>query len=362
MNPKKKLQLRAILKELKDSRARHTELISVYVPAGYDLTSVISQLSQEQGTAENIKSKATKKNVQGALEKMIRQLRVIGRTPQHGLAIFSGNISESEGGQNFIVRSIEPPEALNVKIYRCDQTFFLEPLKKFLDPKKVYGLIVIDRQGADFGLLKGSRIEHIFEKDSLVPGKTRKGGQSAQRFERVREGIAKDFFKGIAQKAREIFSEVKKLHGIILGGPGPTKEDFVTNYLDSETKKKIIAVKNIGYTGNQGMEELVEKSKDVLAQEEIAREKSAVNNFFSVLNKNPSHAAYGLSEIEKAISMSAIKKLLLSEKLDEFLAEKLANKVETTGGEWMLVSQESREGEQLYALGGIAAVLRFPIM
>jgi len=361
MDSRKKLQLKTLLKELRDYRARHTELITVYVPSGYDMNGVISQLSQEQGTAENIKSKATRKNVQSALEKMIHALRIVGRTPPNGLAIFSGNISEKEGGLDFIVRSVEPPEPMNIRIYRCDQTFFLEPLMQFLEPKQVYGLIVIDRQEANFGLLKGARIETIFDKESLVPGKTRKGGQSAQRFERVREGMAKDFFKRIAQQARESFSKIKNLRGVIVGGPGPTKEDFVANYLDSETKGKVIAIKNIGYTGNQGLHELVHRSKNVLAQEEIAREKAAVNEFFELLNKNPNHAAYGLIEIERAISMSAIKKLLLSEDFDEVMSEKLADRVEESGGKWILISTESREGEQLRALGGIAAVLRFPI-
>jgi len=361
MDQRKKLRLKVLLKELKDYRARHTELITVYVPAGYDMNGIISQLSQEQGTSENIKSKGTRKNVQGALERMIRQLRVIGRTPPHGLAIFAGNVSEKEGGQDFIVRSVEPPTPLNVKIYRCDQAFFLEPLEQFLEPERVYGLLVIDRQEANIGLLKGSRIEHIFGKESLVPGKTRKGGQSAHRFERVREEMAKTFFKKIAVQARESFSGIKNLRGILIGGPGPTKEDFVTNYLGSETKKKVLAIENIGYTGDQGMQELVSKSKDVLVQEEIAREKAAVNEFLEVLNKNPSHAAYGKAEVEKAIDMSAVKELLVSDKFDEIVAEKLVDKVETAGGAWILISTESREGEQLHALSGIAAVLRFPI-
>ncbi len=361
MEPRKKLEVKKLISELKFHRARHTELITVYVPSGYDMNLVMTQLTQEIGTAENIKSKGTRKNVQGALEKMVRQLRVVGRTPPNGLAAFSGNVSGEEGKQDFIARVIEPPAPLNVRIYKCDQTFFLEPLMDFLEPQHIFGLVVIDRQEANIGFLKGSRIEQVFGKDSLVPGKTRKGGQSAARFARVRDEMAKTFFKTIATQARVSFSNEKKLRGILVGGPGPTKDEFVSAYLDIAIKEKVIAIKNIGYTGFQGLQELVDKSHDVLAAEEVANEKAAVNAFFNMLNKRPSHAAYGYDEVKRAIAMGAIKKLLISDMVDANVAEELANAVETTGSEWMMISVDSREGEQLHALSGIAAILRFPV-
>jgi len=361
MDQRKKLQLKKLLKELEGFRARHTELITVYIPSGYSVVSIIQQLSQEQGTAENIKSKATRKNVQTALEKMIRQLRTYKATPHNGLAIFSGNVSETEGGQNFKVFAIEPPTVINTRLYKCDQTFYLEPIKEILMPKKTYGLLVIDRQEANIALLKGTNIVPVFGKDSLVPGKTKKGGQSAHRFERVREGMAKDFFKNIADAATKIFHDVADLHGIIIGGPGPTKETFVSGFLPHDIKEKVIAIKDVGYTGAQGLQELVTKSQDVLAKEDIIEEQLAVNRFLETLNKRPKFATYGEEQTKKAAEMGAIELLLISEDIDENLAEKLSEQVENSGGAWLLISRASREGEQLAALGGLGAVLRFPV-
>jgi len=88
---------------------------------------------------------------------------------------------------------------------------------------------------------------------------------------------------------------------------------------------------------------------------------SSVNEFFDVLNKMPSHAAYGYDEVKRAIEMGAIKKLLVSDKVDVNVTEELANAVETVGAEWMIISVDSREGEQLHSLSGIAAILRFPM-
>ena len=92
LTTKQKHPLKALLNELKTYRGRHTELVSVYIPHGYDMNKIIAHLSQEQGTATNIKSTSTRKNVIDALEKMIQHLKLFKKTPEHGLAAFSGQL------------------------------------------------------------------------------------------------------------------------------------------------------------------------------------------------------------------------------------------------------------------------------
>lgn len=361
MDQKKRLHMKTMLKELEGFRARHTELISVYIPSGYSIIGVAQQLSQELGTAENIKSKTTRQNVQSALEKMIRILKTYKSTPQNGLAVFSGNVSPQEGYSDFKTYAIEPPEPLNLRMYKCDQIFHIEPLKEILLPKKTYGLVVIDRQEGNVALLKGTIIVPVYNEESYVPGKSRAGGQSAQRFERIREGMASAFLKKVGDLATKVFRAEPNLAGIIVGGPGQTKEDFVSNHLPQDVKIKVIATKDVGYTGSQGIQELVQRSQDILAKEELIEEQQAVNHFLEVLNKRPKFAAYGKEQVNRALEMAAVGTLLISETIPEGDAEILAEKVEKTGGEWKMISNDSREGEQLTALGGLAAVLRFPI-
>ena len=50
MNTKQKFQIKKLVKELESIRGRHTELVTVYIPAGYDLNKIINHLAQEQGT------------------------------------------------------------------------------------------------------------------------------------------------------------------------------------------------------------------------------------------------------------------------------------------------------------------------
>ncbi len=362
MDSKSKFRLRKLLKELSSYRARHTELVSVYIPFGYDIVKVQQQLSQEAGTARNIKSASTRKNVQDALEKMIRQLRLYKRTPENGLAAFSGNISGEEGASDVQVWSIEPPVPIANRLYRCGQTFFLEPLFALSKPKEAYGLIVLDRSEADIALLKGKAIVPVVHYHSLVPGKTRAGGQSAQRFARIRENMAKDFFRKVGDAVNKEFANMKELKGIIVGGPGPVKELFIDgNYLSNAMKDKIIATVDIGYTGEHGVEELVNRSEDLLAKEEIMAEKQAINKFMTKLATHPDHVTYGIQRVKNALEAGAVDLLLISEEINDTVIEELAEKAEAFGGDWMMISKDTKEGQLLINMGQVGAILRFPI-
>lgn len=178
VEPISREELAELLEELGSIRGRHTELVSVLVPAGANLNVVIDQLDTEKSTARNIKSKTTQKNVIEALERATRQLRMLGQqTPKNGVAIFSGNVSETEGQEDMRIWMIVPPEELNMRLYRCDQVFIIDALKEMLEEKEVYGLFVIDRKESTIGLLEGKKIKILQHLDSGVPGKTRAGGQ-----------------------------------------------------------------------------------------------------------------------------------------------------------------------------------------
>jgi len=177
MDEAQKYELESLVEELEGYRGRHTELITVMVPSGATLTQTTKQLEDEKGTATNIKSTSTRKNVINALEKAIRKLKDIGRTPPHGLAVFSGNVSHVEGQEDLRVWAIEPPKKLRVKIYRCDQTFIVDPLKEMLETEEVYGLLIIERNEASIGILDGKHIKLLQHMTSGIPGKTRAGGQ-----------------------------------------------------------------------------------------------------------------------------------------------------------------------------------------
>ncbi len=355
-----KYELKKFVKELEQYRAMHTEFVTVYVPAGYDMNKIINHLAQEQGTATNIKSSSTRKNVIDALERMIQHLRLYKQTPKNGLVAFSGNVLAREGKSDVKVWSMEPPMPMNMRIYKCDKNFELELLRDMMESKEIYGLIVMDKRDATIAMLKGKTIVPLMKTHSHVPGKFKAGGQSAQRFEQNRELAAKAHFKKVAEYVKEQFLGRKELRGILVGGPGPPKYEFAEgDFLTGDIKKKILAIKDLSYTEEFGLQELVEKSQDVLAADEISVEKKIMGRFFETLAKKPGMVSYGDAEVRKVLAMGAVEIVLLSESLDDSIIDEFEEIAKKYGTEVKLVSTETREGVQLREIGKIAAILRY---
>ena len=249
-----------------------------------------------------------------------------------------------------------------MKIYRCDKTFLLDLLRDMLDVKEIYGLVLIDRREATIAVLKGKSISIIAKYTSNVPGKFKAGGQSAARFGRLRENAAKEFYDRTGEHMKDAFFGDKELKGIIIGGPGPTKHEFIEgDYMTNELKQKIIAVKDVTYTDEYGMHELLNQSQDVLAQEGLATEKKIMAKFFDLLAKNEHMTGYGHDNVLKKLGMGVVDTLLLSESLSDEEIERFESEAAKYSTKVELISTATPEGTQLKEFGGIAAILRYEI-
>lgn len=360
---KKRQELEELVNLLEGIKGSHTELVSVMIPSGFNISAVVRQLEAERSTAENIKSKQTKSAVIDSLDMIIRELKKYRQTPKNGLAAFCGNISEKEGGHDIRIWLYEPPKPLNVRLYRCDKAFVIEPLKEMLEVEEVYGLLVVDRKEATIGLLEGKQIKTLQHMTSGVPGKIRAGGQSSARFSRITEGLAKEFFRRIAEAMKTHFFNLAKLRGILIGGPIPTKEEFLEEgELATKLKEKVIALKDIGYTDEHGLKLLVESSQKDIAEQEFIKEKIILEKFFETLGKHREKATYGLEKTKLALERGAVELLLISKKFPKELAMELEKMAESIDSEVVIISTENQDGEQFFNITkGVGAILRFAI-
>ncbi len=399
-----RFKLEKMIRELKEKRGRGTELISLYIPAGRPIGDVMSVLRQEYSTATNIKDRTTRHHVLEALTAVMQRLKLFKQTPPHGLIIFAGYVAgEAPGDEKMEVHLIEPPQKLRMWLYRCDSRFHTEILEDMIKVEDVYGLIVLDRSEAAFAVLRGKNLEVVEEITSGIPGKHRSGGQSARRFERIIEQLAHEFYKRIGEHANRIFLKIPELKGIIVGGPGYTKEEFIEgDYLHYTLKEKIIGVFDVGYSGESGIYELLVRAKDLLKDVRYMKEKEVMNKFLYHLSRDTGLAIYGEEEVRRALEMGALDKLLLSEDLEKYrvkikcmqcgfegeltvksleeilkcpkcggeiqiieeksLIDELAEKAKNSGTEIVLVSSSTSEGKELLkTFGGIAGLLRFKI-
>ena len=398
---RKRYEFKRMLEELEKHQGRGTELISVYIPPKRPISDVIAYLRDEYGTSSNIKSKTTRKNVMSAIESIMSRLKYFKMPPPNGLVVFVGHVLKRGDQTEMVSYVMEPPEPVQSFIYRCDSRFFLEPLKAMLGEKDVYGLIVIDRKEATIGLLKGTRVIPVKHLESMVPSKHHQGGQSSRRFERLIEQAVHEFFKRVGDKANEVFLN-EPIKGILVGGPGSTKEFFVKgDYLHHELKKKIIDLFDTGYTDEYGLHELVNKASRTLQELEVYKERKLLNRFLKEIKRpDGGLAVYGEKEVREALERGAVDILLISDGLRRYrvkwrcpqcgreieetikgeipekmcedcgvpmevvekkdLIEEYYDLAEQNGSKVELISDESEEGKIFAtAFGGIAALLRY---
>jgi len=396
---------------LASKEGRGTELVSVYVPPGKQISDVINMLRDEYGTASNIKSTTTRKNVMDAIVKVQQRLKLFKEAPENGLVIFCGAIPQNgPGSERIETYVISPPEPIHIYLYRCDARFHTEHLQEMLREKETYGILLIDASDATLATLQGRRLQITEQMSSGVPGKTRAGGQSARRYERLRDMRLTEYFTRVGHHADETFLPIENFKGLILAGPGPTKYDFEKgDFLNYMLKEKVIDVIDTSYVEEQGVKEVVEKAPEIMRKVRYIEEKKIMQQFLYEIGHDTGLVTYGEDEVRRALQSGAVRTLLLSDGLDvsrvtlkcnvcgyqeqqtaknptltsfsqslqgkpcpkckapilsmaetQDLVDDLAQLAEYTNTEVEIISSESEEGQMLKnSFGGIAAILRF---
>ncbi|RBQ24109.1 Peptide chain release factor subunit 1 [Candidatus Methanobinarius endosymbioticus] len=406
VSSKELYEFKRTLKELSEKKGRGTELVSVYVPPDRQISDVTKHMREELSQSANIKSKQTKKNVQSAIEGIVQRLRLFKRPPEKGLVLFVGMVPKGGTGTEKMETFVfEPPEPIQTYTYHCNSEFFLEPLQHMMDVKEVYGITVIDRKEATIATLKGKRVDILKHLTSGVPGKHKAGGQSQRRFDRLIDLAAHEFKKRIGEHMNDVFLAIEDLKGIIIGGPGHTKEEFLKgDYLQYELQGKVIATIDTSYTGEFGIREVIDKSMSILEEMDVMKEKQLVQKFLKELIDDHGLASYGEEDVRKNLLMGAVDTLLISEDLtqsrktmrcancshevqvtykdpydnDEIVCNECGEKMkvhevkdlvddfvkmaEEVDSDIEIISTETEEGMQLLkAFGGIAAILRYRV-
>ena len=85
----RRLRLKLALEDLREMKGYGTELVTVIIPPDRQISDARSLLQNEHGQAANIKSKGTRKNVQGAIESAISSLSRFKNAGERGIALFT---------------------------------------------------------------------------------------------------------------------------------------------------------------------------------------------------------------------------------------------------------------------------------
>ena len=357
-----KRELSKLLRELKKWSAPATILLSLYIPPGRPLSDVMQLLRQEYSISDNIKLKSTRQAVKRALAAAMERLQMLSKTPSKGLVIFCG---ENVKTRDFKCYMFSPPEEVPVFYYRTDKRFITEFLEEMVEEKDVIGIIIVERDQATIGLLKGTRIEVLDELTGFVPGKHKMGGQSQRRFERIIEQMVEEFFKKVGETANRLLLpllEKNRLKGIIVAGPGYAKVDFVKGkYLDYRLQQLVAKdLIDVAYQGYQGLKEAVMKAEGIVQTQLYRRAIEALEEFKLHLAKNTGMVVYGEKEVKEALTMGMVKTLLIHDEREDLDDWKELG--ESYGAEVISIASAIPESDWFKeTFGGIAGILRFKI-
>lgn len=346
--------------------------LTIAIPPDDSVGATLERVEEAHADAEYIHTEEADKAL---IETLDRAQHLLHRyeesgTPENGLALYVGVVD----GELVEYVFDDLPHPVTEPVYEVAAKFDVEPLEGARGESRTYGLLVVERGGAVLGRLDGDRVEHIETIESEVMGKTRAGGQSAQRFERERERQKHEFFQEVAEEAKRAFlvssqasgddgDQEPTIDGLLVGGTTVTIDDFLDEeVLDYRLDDLIVGGSySVEYASDQGLHQLVERAQDALEAETERPTREALDKFFDTI-ENGDPVAYGREDTEEALEYDAVETLLVSDSLRADEIRSLEEAVEQEGGDVVVIPEGFDRGARFReGFGGIGAILRFPI-
>ena len=402
-------KIKRLIKSLEAARGNGTSMISLIIPPKDQISRVAKMLADEFGTASNIKSRVNRLSVLGAITSVQQRLKLYSKVPTNGLVIYCGTIVTDEGKEKKVNIDFEPFKPINTSLYLCDNKFHTEALSALLADDNKFGFIVMDGNGALFGTLCGNTrdILHKFTVD--LPKKHGRGGQSALRFARLRLEKRHNYVRKVAETAVQLFitQDRPNIEGLILAGSADFKTELSqSDMFDPRLNTKVLKVVDVSYGGENGFNQAIELSAEVLSNVKFIQEKKLIGRYFDEISQDTGKYCFGVTDTLQALEMGSVETLIVWENIDmmrltlknhskdeevvlhlnseqekdktnfvdketgveleliERLAflEWLANHYKTFGATLEIVTDRSQEGSQFCkGFGGIGGILRYRV-
>ncbi|PVG02582.1 putative eukaryotic translational release factor 1 [Serendipita vermifera] len=366
-------------------------------------------LTQEYGTASNIKSRVNRLSVLAAITSTQQRLKLYNRVPPNGLVLFVGTILTEEGKEKKVSFDFEPHKPINTSLYLCDNKFHTEALSELLESDSKFGFIVMDGNGTLFGTLAGNTREVIHRFTVDLPKKHGRGGQSALRFSRLRDEKRHNYVRKVAELAVQHFITNDKVNvaGLVLAGSADFKTELnQSDIFDPRLAARVIKVVDVSYGGENGFNQAIELAAESLSNVKFVQEKKLIQKYFDEISQDSGKYCFGIEDTLKALEMGAVEVLIVWENLDitryilrnaagdeviiyankeqekdreKFMDKSTGQEMETVGEpqsllEWFtekyqefgaqleFVTNKSQEGAQFVkGFGGIGGLLRYKV-
>ncbi|KAK6204388.1 transcriptional release factor [Scheffersomyces amazonensis] len=400
-------KVKKLIKSLEAARGNGTSMISLVIPPRGQISLIQKMLTEEYGTASNIKSRVNRLSVLSAITSTQQKLKLYNSVPRNGLVVYCGDVITDEGKEKKLNIDFEPFKPINTSLYLCDNKFHVEALNELLENDDRFGFIVMDGNGALFGAVSGNTREVLHKFTVDLPKKHGRGGQSAVRFSRLREEKRHNYIRKVAEVAVQNFITADKVNvkGLILAGSADFKTELnKSDLFDLRLQQKVIKIVDISYGGENGFNQAIELSAETLANVKFVQEKKLLNQYFDEISQDTGKFCYGIEDTLKALDLGACETVIVYENLntirytlkdiegelviaqanpdlpdkswqedkktgtdmeivkEESFLEWLAENYRSFGATLEFVTDRSSEGAQfVQGFGGIGAMLRYKV-
>lgn len=267
--------------------------------------------------------------------------------PEKGLIIYSGN------NQVWVIDDTQLPSNT---IYECSNVFNTSVLKSVIDCSNgpLYGFVIIDGDDTLFATVQGNvgneHVEIIKSKSSFIRGRCRRGGQSALRFDRLRDE-AEDKY---VQTSVENIGCLKDCDSIIIAGKANLKNLFA-----SKINLNVLGLLNISVGSEAGLYEAIPKSKELRDKFENKIEYSAIELFEIQLVNDPDLLVFGIPELIEMVGYGIVKTVIISKRLKPKLIERIKKLSDQFGTEVLEIKGITASGDSFCTNYRTVGVLRY---
>jgi protein pelota len=283
--------------------------------------------------------------------------KFLGKLRVHGLICHAPDIMPT-GAHHTLSISLNQPVTIVKKEW---PKHLLDRLKRASETEKPMLILSIDDEGYAIAETKQYGLEIKLEERFKLPSKR----EADKRIE-----ATKAYFKRVLNSLQQLWTP--NHNPIVIVGVGFVKNDFA-KHLSEEAKdmnKSVADIKSVNNGGTAGIYEAMRSGVLLHASHQlrIVDETETIEEVMKRLGKGEGKITYGLDAVENAVTVGAVEKLVLADivlrdadEQQRLKLEVLMREVEKHNATITVISTEHEAGATLLALGGIAALLRFPI-
>lgn len=268
-----------------------------------------------------------------------------------------------------VAEAIHPPQILSRRLYSCGRHFDTSLLREQLRAESTpdYGIIVIDGSDACIGTAKGlgataksaSAVTSLAQLSSTTASKTRRGGQSASRYSRLRDEADLAFLRRVAERATSLLGAAR---GIVLAGKADAKKRLLPE-LSMTLQSRVLCSLTLPCDANiEGLRLAALRAADVFASDLCREQNQALCDFMdlmqSTVGASEMRVCYGSAQTLSALSLGAVETLLLGEAED---VEKWRLLADGHGTQIVEVERRSEQAVQFCDSFRVGGCLRWPV-